>query len=165
MFEFDPQVLMCALILTSGLPVLPMALHRKTDMRSLRRYRLPSRFRVNQSGFSLIEILSVMVIMSTLISVSVNKFDLLSDSAYLTALKTGTRELNTREIMEWTKVKLSDPGWSTDIEVFNAVDKRLGPGYDWNTGPSISGGVLRYKSQSADLDRNASTGKTAGSWK
>jgi prepilin-type N-terminal cleavage/methylation domain-containing protein len=119
----------------------------------------------NQNGFTLIELLSVMAIMSVMVSIGIKKFDLLSDKASLTALQTGIRELNTREIVAWSKIKLSDAGYSNDAEVYKAVDKNIGPGYTWNPIADISGGRLYFKSQSIDLNRVASTPTSPGSWR
>ena len=119
----------------------------------------------NQKGFTLIELLSVMVIMSVMVSVGIKKFDFLSDNASITVLQSGIRELKTRETVAWTKIKLSDTGYTNDAEVYGEVDKNIGPGYSWNPGPDISGGRLHFKSQSIDLNRFASTRTSPGSWK
>ena len=118
-----------------------------------------------QNGFTLIELLSVMVIMAVMASVGIKKFDLLSDNASITALKAGIRELNTRETVGWSKIKLSDTNYTNDIEIYNALDKNIGQEYSWNPGPEISGGRLHFKSQSMDLTRVASTRTSPGSWK
>jgi len=115
-------------------------------------------------GFTLLEVMAVLVIMGTLFSISIKKFDLITDSASLTALKVGVRELNTRETLVWTNIKLSDDGWLNDGVVYNAVDKKIGQGYDWNPAPTVTGGKLHYKAQSLDLDRDASTNKSTGAW-
>jgi len=119
----------------------------------------------NQKGFTLIELISVLVIMSVMVSVGIKKFDLLSDSARITALKVGMRELNTRETVAWSKIKLSEAGYANDAEVYSTVDKNIGPGYNWNPGPNISGGRLQFKSQSKDLNRVASAPTSPGFWK
>jgi len=118
-----------------------------------------------QKGFTLIELLSVMVIMGVMVSVVIKKVDLLSDSAGITALKSGIRELNTRETVAWSKMKLSDTGYSNDTDVYNAVDKNIGPEYTWNPAPNTSGGRLHFKSQSIDLTRVLSTPTSPGFWK
>ena len=89
----------------------------------------------NNTGFTLIEILSVMVIMGVIASVGVKKFDILSETATINALQSGIRELRTRETVEWTKIKLSTTGYKNDAEVFDEVDKNIGRGYSWNPGP------------------------------
>ena len=45
----------------------------------------------------------------------------------MTVLKSGLMELNTRETVTWSKIKLSDAGYSNDAEVYNAIDKSIGP--------------------------------------
>jgi prepilin-type N-terminal cleavage/methylation domain-containing protein len=117
-----------------------------------------------QSGFTLVELLSVMIIMGVMTSVSIKKYDLLSDTASVSAINAAIRELNTREALVWAQMKLSDSEWSNDVDVYNGVDKTLGQGYHWNPGPTISGGTLYYHSISVDLNRTASTRKSVGSW-
>ena len=119
----------------------------------------------NDMGFTLIEILSVMVIMGVIASVGVKKLDILSDTATINALQSGIRELRTRETVAWTKIKLSNTGYTNDAEVNDAVDKNIGQGYSWNPGPDISGGRLHFKSLSINLDRVASTKNSPGTWK
>jgi prepilin-type N-terminal cleavage/methylation domain-containing protein len=118
-----------------------------------------------QKGFTLIELMSVLVIMGVMVSVSMKKFDLLSDTASLSAIKAGIRELNTRETLVWTQMKLSETDWAGDDVVYNAVDKNLGTAYWWKPpGPTISAGILHYKSKSVNLDRIGSTRNSVGSW-
>jgi prepilin-type N-terminal cleavage/methylation domain-containing protein len=118
----------------------------------------------NQKGFTLIELLSIMVIMSVMVSVGIKKFEILSDNAGITALRTGNRELNTRETLTWFKIKLSETGYSTDEDVYNAVDKNIGSGYSWNPAPNTSGGRLYFKSRYIDLTRIASTSNSPSYW-
>ena len=119
----------------------------------------------NVKGFTLLEIMAILVIMGTMFSITIKKFDLITDSAGLTALKVGVRELNTRETLVWTNIKLSDDGWLNDGAVYNAVDKKIGQGYGWNPAPTVFGGKLHYKAQSIDLNRDASTNKSTGAWR
>ena len=121
-------------------------------------------FILKQKGFTLIELMAVMVIMGVMVSVSIKKFDILSDTASITAIKAGVRELNTQETLIWIEMKLSDTGWTGDLDVYNAVDKGLGAGYSWNPDASISGGTLHYKSQSIVLVRDESKRNSVGSW-
>ena len=51
---------------------------------------------LNQKGFTLIELISVMIIMGVVASVSIQKFDILSDTANERALHLGIKELNIR---------------------------------------------------------------------
>ena len=81
-------------------------------------------FHQNQKGFTLIELLSIMIIMGVMSSVAVQKFDTLSDTASKQALAWALKELNTRESLIWTNIKLSDDGWTDDSAVFAAVEKQ-----------------------------------------
>ena len=126
---------------------------------------LNKHFKSNQKGFTLLETMSVLVIMGVIFSVAIKKFDLISDSASMTAIKTEVRELNSQESLVWIQMKLSDIGWVSDVDVYNAIEKNLGQEYNWSPGPAISGGTLHYKSQSVALVRNQSTRHTVGSWK
>ncbi len=118
----------------------------------------------NQKGFTLIELTSVLIIMGVMVSVVIQKFDLLSDNASITALQAGVGELKSRETVTWFKIKLSDTGYTNDGDVYNAVDKDIGQEYSWNPGPLISGGRLHFKSQSVNLNRVPSTPNSPGSW-
>lgn len=126
---------------------------------------LKNQFRVgDQKGFTFIELISMMVIMSMMVSVAIKKLDLISDSASITALQSGIRELNTRETVAWAKIKLNDSGYTIDADVYNTVDKIISRDYSWNPGPDISGGRLHFKSRFVDLNRTPSTVTSVGSW-
>jgi hypothetical protein len=108
--------------------------------------------------------MSVLVILGVMTSVGVKKYDILSETADLTAIQAGVRELNTQEALVWIDMKLSDTGWTADVDVYNAVEKNLGQGYRWTPGPAITGGTLHYDSQSVTLVRTQSTRQDVGSW-
>ena len=118
----------------------------------------------NRKGFTLLELMSVLVIMGVMASVGVKKYDILSDTAGITAIKAGVKELNTQESLIWIEMKLSGTGWTSDVDVYNAVEKNLGHGYRWDPGPNIGGGTLHYNSQSVALVRNESKKNNVGSW-
>ena len=115
-------------------------------------------------GFTLIELISVMVIMGVMLSVAIKKFDTLTDQASITAIKSGVQELRTRESVTWFKIKMSDTGYTNDVDLFNAVDNNLGQEYIWNPGPDISGGRLHFKGVSVSLNRAQSTPNSPASW-
>jgi prepilin-type N-terminal cleavage/methylation domain-containing protein len=119
----------------------------------------------NQKGFTLIELLSVMIIMGVMASVGAKKFELLSDTASDRVIDEGLKELNIREALTWTNIKLSSDGWINDADVFTQLDTNLGADFVWATGPNASGGDLHLRSQSIILNRIASTSSSAGRWK
>ena len=121
---------------------------------------------LNQKGFTLIELISVMIIMGVVASVSIQKYEFVSDTASEKALYAGIKELNIRESLVWSNLKISNDGYSTDEDLYGVLDTNLGAGYKWTPGPPdrLTGGTLSFKSASIVLDRQESTATTAGRW-
>ena len=121
---------------------------------------------LNQKGFTLIELISVMIIMGVVASVSIQRFDLVSDSANQRVLHAGIRELNIRESLIWSNTKISLDGYTNDENIFTAVDTNLGLGFEWNPDPPgrVMGATLTFKSASKTLNRLESTQSAAGKW-
>jgi prepilin-type N-terminal cleavage/methylation domain-containing protein len=121
----------------------------------------------NQKGFTLIELISVMIIMGVIASVSIQKFDIVSDTAVERALHLGIRELNIRESLTWSNIKISLDGYTNDTHLWSLVvtDLDLGGKYFWGPGPHITdGGTLHFKSHTIALNRQPSTTSAAGKW-
>ena len=112
----------------------------------------------------MVEVVAVMVIMSVMVSVGVKKLDLVSLAAADRVLERGIKELNTRETLVWTQLKLSDSGGFDDSEVFTEMNTDLGPEFQWTERPNITGGTLRFRSQSIALIRTESSSSSVGSW-
>jgi prepilin-type N-terminal cleavage/methylation domain-containing protein len=91
----------------------------------------------NQKGFTLIELLSVMIIMGVMDSVAAKRVDFITDTAAAQALELAVKELNIRESLTWTNIKLSKDGWADDSTVFAAVDTDIGPQYNWGPKPDM----------------------------
>ena len=124
-----------------------------------------TRFSISdQKGFTLIELISVLVILGVMASVVVKKFDVLSGTASQRAILEGVKELNGSETLVWTNIKLSDAGWTSDADVFTGIDKNLGGDYVWAVGPNTSSGTLSFNSESNVLIRKASTTSSWGRW-
>ena len=122
---------------------------------------------LNQKGFTLIELISVMIIMGVVASVSIKKFDIVSDTAGESALNLGIKELNVRESLRWSNIKISADGYTNDQDLWDLLvpDLDLGGKYRWNPGPDISaGGTLHFDSNSIALNRQPSTATKAGKW-
>ncbi len=125
---------------------------KKTDLRS-------------QSGFTLLEMMSVLVILGVIFSVTIHEFTTLSDTAYQKAIESAIQELNIRETLTWYDFKISNDGWNNDTDVFSSLDTTLGAGYRWYPVAGEIGGSLHFGPKTIALTRSQSTTKSAGSWK
>jgi prepilin-type N-terminal cleavage/methylation domain-containing protein len=122
---------------------------------------------LNQKGFTLIELISVMIIMGVVASVSIQKFDIITDTADESALYLGVRELNIRESLTWSNIKISADGYTNDEDLWSLLVPQLDLGgrYRWDSGPHISdGGTLHFDSGVLALNRQPSTPTSAGKW-
>jgi prepilin-type N-terminal cleavage/methylation domain-containing protein len=121
---------------------------------------------LNAKGFTLVEIIAVMVILGVLAAVAVPRYVELEDSARDKCLQTLISEINARESLTWADHKISTSGFVSDSKVFNEINYNLDPSYTWQSGdPSISGGIISFKGESFTLSRWASSPLKAALWK
>ena len=118
----------------------------------------------NQKGFTLIELISIMIILGVLGSVAIRKYDNLTNTATERVLATAVKELNVRESLIWTNMKISNEGYTNDTDVYTALNTDIGSRLKWNPGPTIDGGTLHIESQSIVLNRTHSANSVAGKW-
>lgn len=119
----------------------------------------------SRSGFTLIELIAVLAILAVLASLSIPRFVQVDASAGRQALAASVAELNSRENLTWSMVKLSTTGWIDDAGVFSQVDTDLGPDFRWTPRAAIDGGNLHFKEQMLKLERASSQATRAGKWK
>jgi len=118
----------------------------------------------DQNGFTLIELISVLIIMSVMVSVTVKRLDLVTGTATDRVFQEAILELNEREHLTWIDIKLSSANWTNDADVFSIVDTNLGGDFVWSAGPNASGGALSFRTDSIVLSRTASTNSSSGRW-
>ena len=118
-------------------------------------------------GFTLIEIIAVLVLLGMLAALAVPKFINLDQNAKDRAIDSGISELNGRESLVWADAKVSVAEWQDDATLFATMDTSLGAAnYTWVVGPTAAGGSLSFQSGTpVNLIRTPSTTLSPANWR
>ena len=120
----------------------------------------------HEKGFTLVEIIAVLVILSVLSAVAIPRYLSLDESARQRAIDAGIAELNGRESLTWSNIKITITGYIDDAGLFPILNTTLGGDYSWVGGqPDRDGGTLKFReSIEVPLARTQSSDIQPGSW-
>ena len=116
---------------------------------------------LNNRGFTLVEILAVMIILGIMVAIAVPKYISINKNAEKAGIDMAVIDLNGREMKCWTEAKLND-GWSSDQKIFESCDYEI-KNYKW-VSLYVSGGQLNFQETSVILNRRQSARHEPANW-
>ena len=119
----------------------------------------------SDSGFTLIEIMCVLVITSVISAVAFSKILQADEGAQQIGINQGVAEMNVRETVTWAVAKVNTDVIDDNL-IWGQLDKNLGKEYSWDPGPNQTGSsTLKFKETAVSVFRAVSSNTQPGKWR
>ena len=129
----------------------------------------------SQKGFTLVEIIAVLIILGILAVIAVPRYIDLEANATQRAIEVAVREMTSREQLAWANTKITYTGYTGDASILSLLNQRpadaaagvgpwLGAEYTWGGPASTGANTLTFKNTSVALVRTQSTETRPGAW-
>ena len=114
----------------------------------------------DQKGFTLVELLEVLILTGILFAVAVPKVINLTRSTQKIGIGQALIVLNNQEMKCWTESKFGE-GWTSDADLFQSCDYEI---ENYRVIATLTKGLVEFEGTTTEVYRSPSTRNIPGKW-